>query len=457
MSAAVVYFALVQTVAVPLIPTLTSELDTSLVVVSWLVTTILLVGAVVTPIFGRLADMYGRVPILVTAVVIMSVGSVVCALTDNIYLIIVGRGLQGCGSAIMPVAVAILREILPPQKVTTTVAMLSSAIGFGAALGIPVAAAIAHFYSWQLLFVLIAVLGVVVSATVMWATRGLGLSAPGGHFDIPGAVALTTGLTALLLAITQSSSWDAGLITALAGGAVVVLGGFVVYQRRIADPLVDMSVMMQRAVLLPNVLALLLGFSFYANSLLTTQLLQAPVSSPRGFGLSLLAAGAVQSVASVAMIVMPPLAGKLTNASGARFSMIVGSVVLCVGFMVHTIGSTSVVVVVTALAIVAAGTAICYSSIPIVVMNAVSSAQMGAANGINVLLRTVGQTVNSAMVAAVLAAYAVAVVDSTGATVMTASSAGFTTAYAIAATGSVLCVVCSLALKSPRLRDGEVQ
>ena len=128
---------------------------------SWLVTVTLLVGAVVTPIFGRLADMFGKKKMLLVAFTMMTLGSMLCALSSDIAVLIFARALQGAGSAVIPIGISMLRDELPRNKVNGAVAMMSSTLGVGTALGIPFSAMIAQYSNWHVLF---------------WVTTAIGLS-----------------------------------------------------------------------------------------------------------------------------------------------------------------------------------------------------------------------------------------------------------------------------------------
>lgn len=132
--AAAVFQAVLQTVIVPLLPELPHFTGAGRTAVSWLVTVTLLVGAVVTPIFGRLADMFGKKKMLLVAFSMMTLGSMLCALSSDIAVLIFARALQGAGSAVIPIGISMLRDELPRNKVNGAVAMMSSTLGVGTAL-----------------------------------------------------------------------------------------------------------------------------------------------------------------------------------------------------------------------------------------------------------------------------------------------------------------------------------
>lgn len=179
--------AIMQTLVVPLIGDLPSILDTSPSNASWVVTATLLSAAVATPVAGRLGDMYGKRRMLLVSVIPLVVGSVVCALSSAVVPMIVGRGLQGLGMGVVPLGISLLRDLLPPEKLGSSIALMSASMGVGGALGLPFAAAVAENSSWRVLFWVAAALSLLV-AVLAWlfvpagrGGRGLGALRPAGR------------------------------------------------------------------------------------------------------------------------------------------------------------------------------------------------------------------------------------------------------------------------------------
>src|SRR5690606_1917878 len=128
---------------------------------TWVVTITLLVAAVATPISGRLGDMYGKRRIIFALLVALMIGSLVAALSQSIVGMIVGRGLQGLTTGVIPLGIAIMRDVLRPARLGTAVAFMSATMGVGGAIGMPVAAYIAENFDWHMLFWLSFGLGVI--------------------------------------------------------------------------------------------------------------------------------------------------------------------------------------------------------------------------------------------------------------------------------------------------------
>ncbi|WP_235947961.1 MFS transporter [Candidatus Frankia alpina] len=318
--------AISQVSIVPLLPDLPRLTGASASNVSWLLTVTLLVGAVVTPLFGRAGDIFGKRRMLLIALGMLTTGSILCALTSNIWLLIPARGLQGACLAVVPLSISILRDELPPERVGSAVALMSATVGIGAALGVPFASLIIEFADWHVMFWVTGGLGLADLILAALLVRESKVRTP-ARFDIPGAVGLALGLLCLLLALSKVADWGFtsprfGVLTL---AAVVILAGWTRWQLRVAEPLVDLRLARRPAVLAPNVAALLIGFSFYANSLSTAQLVQVPTETGYGLGLSVFASGLCLLPGGVAMFALSPVAARITASRGPRTTLLLGA------------------------------------------------------------------------------------------------------------------------------------
>ncbi|MGW0584563.1 MFS transporter, partial [Streptomyces sp. NPDC002920] len=316
-----ILMAVMQTVVVPLLPDLPRLTGSSQATVSWMVTASLLSGAVLTPVLGRAGDMYGKRRVLLLSFALMAAGSVICALTSQIGILIAARALQGAASSVVPLSISILRDELPPQRRGSAVALMSSTVGIGAALGLPAAAMIIQYADWHVMFWATAVLGVTGVALIRWAVPESPVREP-GRFDVTGALGLAAGLTCLLLAVSQGGQWGWGStrIVGLFLAAVVVLGLWWRQQLRAERPLVDLRLVSRPSVGLAHVAALLTGFAFYANSLVTAQLVQAPKASGYGLGLSIVQTGLCLLPGGITMLLFSPLSARISEARGPRIT-----------------------------------------------------------------------------------------------------------------------------------------
>ncbi|MET7684959.1 MFS transporter [Streptomyces sp. NPDC005423] len=398
-----ILMAVMQTVVVPLLPDLPRLTGASAGAVSWMVTATLLSGAVLTPVLGSAGDMYGKRRVLTGALGLMTLGSVMCALSSDIRVLIAARALQGAASAVVPLSISILRDELPPERRGSAVALMSSTVGIGAALGLPLAALIVQYADWHVMFWVCAALGVLGLSAVWWAVRESPVREP-GRFDVAGAVGLAAGLVCLLLGVSQGGQWGWGSprVSALFLGAAVVLGLWCRQQLRAARPLVDLRLVARPRVGLSHVAALLTGFAFYANSLVTAQLVQAPRATGYGLGLSIVQTGLCLLPGGITMLLLSPVSARISTARGPRVTLAIGAAVIALGYAVRIADSRDLWMIILGATVVATGTTFAYSALPTLILRAVPAGQTASANGVNVLMRTVGQATSSAAVAAVL-------------------------------------------------------
>ena len=201
--------SLMQSLVIPIQSELPALLGTAPSNTSWVVTATLLGGAVAMPVAGRLADMYGKKPVLLASTVILLVGSVICALSDSILPIVVGRVLQGISMGFIPVAISLVREVTPPRLASTAIATVSATLGVGGAIGLPLASVVAEHWSWHYLFIGSAVIGAISMIAVALVVPESSVRA-GGRFDAVGATTLSLMLFLLLFGFTKSRAWGWG-------------------------------------------------------------------------------------------------------------------------------------------------------------------------------------------------------------------------------------------------------
>ena len=199
-------FALQQTMIIPALPQLQRDLDTTTAWVTWLLTGFLLVASVATPLFGKLGDQHGKERMLLIAMSIFLAGSLGAIVAPNIWLLILCRAVQGAGGAVFPLSFAIIRDEFPPEKVGVAVGVVSSVFAVGGGLGLVLSGLIVDNLSWRWLFV---VGSVVIAISIVLIHRYVPespIKTP-SRLDVPGAVLLSAGLVALLLALTEGESW----------------------------------------------------------------------------------------------------------------------------------------------------------------------------------------------------------------------------------------------------------
>jgi MFS family permease len=422
--------SLMQTLVVPLLPRFPQLLGASPSTVAWLVTATLVAGAVCAPVLGRLGDMYGKRRMLLLALGLVTVGSALGAMAPGIEVLLVARVLQGASLGVVPLGLSIMRDELPADRVGSGIALMSSSLGIGGAVGLPVTGLVVEQASWRWLFAGAAVLGAVQFLLVR---RLIGESPvrTGGRFDLPGAVLLSAGLVGVLLAVSKGAEWGwtSGRVLGLLAAAAALFAVWGRHELRAPAPLVDLRVSARPAVLWTNVASILVGFGMFATFMMSTQILQAPTGTGYGFGLSLVPAGLALLPIGGAMAIFSPVSARLSRRWGPRATLVLGTVVLALGNAGFATLPGSLPLLMAASTVVAIGAALAYSALPLIIMAAVPPTETGAANSLNTLMRMLGTSSCSAVVAAATTAFVLRVdgfvlPSATGYTVVFLAAAG---------------------------------
>lgn len=396
--------ALMQTLVIPLVPELPKLLHASAAETAWAITATLLAAAVATPIMGRLGDMYGKRRMLLISVGMLVTGSIVAALSDSLTPMIVGRAMQGLAAGVIPLGISIMRDELPSEKLGTATAQMSASLGVGGALGLPAAALLADNFNWHTLFWVSASLGAIVFVLVVRLVPESAVRS-GGRFDVLGGVGLSVGLISLLLAISQGATWGwtGGRTLGLFALAVVALLAWGWWERRTAEPLVDLRTTARPQVLLTNLASMVFGFAMFAMSLVLPQLLQMPKATGFGLGQSMLASGLVMGPSGLVMLVTAPFSAKISKTRGPKVTLMLGALVVAAGYGVGSVLMSSVWELVLVSLLIGAGIGLAYGAMPALIMSAVPVSETAAANSFNTLMRSIGTSVSSAVAGVILA------------------------------------------------------
>ncbi|MFP5070108.1 MFS transporter [Pseudonocardia nantongensis] len=437
--------SLIQTMVIPLLPRFPQLLSVSPSTASWLITANLVAGAVSAPVLGRLGDMYGKRRMLLVALGLVGAGSLIGALAPGIGLMLLGRVLQGAAFGVIALGMSLMRDVLPSDRVGSGVGLMSSSLGFGGAIGLPVTGVVAEFAHWRWLFAGAAVIAVLQILVVRRLVPESRLRA-GGRFDAVGAVGIGGALVCLLLAVSKGNDWGwvSPPVLGLLAGAVLLALLVGRYELRVRSPLVDLRVSARPAVLLTNLASVLIGFAMFAGFVLATQILQAPVATGYGFGLSLISSGLALLPMGGAMVVFSSASARLSRTHGPRTTLVLGSALLGVGNLAYSTMPGSVWLVMVVATVTAIGAALAYSAIPLLIMRAVPESETAAANSLNTLARQLGTSSCTAVVAAVTTAL---VLDAGGLTVP--ASGAYTIAFAAAGAAALVAAVVVLLTPAP--------
>lgn len=399
-------YALSQTMVVPALPAIQRQLDTSATAVTFVLTGYLLTAAVATPIMGRLGDMFGKNRLLVVALSVFALGSLVSAVSQSIEVLIAGRAIQGVGGAVFPLSFGIIRDEFPPERVSTGIGLISATFGIGGGAGLVLSGVIVDHldYEWIFWLALIVVSGAIVAARRFIPESPVKSPA---RIDWIGAGLLSAGLVALLVAVSEGNSWgwgSAGVVSLFVLSAAVLIA-WVAYEYRAPEPLVDMRMMRDRAVLPTNLTALLVGFGMFGSFILIPQFVQIPTSAGFGFAASVTEAGLYMLPSAATMLIAAPLAGWLGGRIGSKLPLQVGTAIAAAAFVFLALVHDEPWSIYVGTSLLGLGIGFSFASMANLIVEAVDQRHTGVATGINTIMRLIGGSIGGQVAASIVAGH----------------------------------------------------
>lgn len=397
-------FALLQSLIVPVLPTIQQEYGTDQATVTWVLTGYLLSASIATPILGRVGDAVGKKKVLVAALAMLAVGSLLAALAPSVGWLIAARVVQGLGGGVLPLSFGIIRDEFDEQ-VTGALSVIASltAVGFG--FGIVVAGPIVDLLGYHWLFWLPMIVTALAAVAALVLVPESPSRTPGGVPLLP-AVPLAITLVALLLAVSQGNTWGWGspavlglLVTAVLVGAV-----WVRVESTVAVPLIDLRMMRLRGVWTTNVVGFFVGFGTFASFAFLPQLLQAPPEAGYGFDATISESGHLLVPSALASFLVGFTTARLIGWVGARLVITTGTLISAAAFASIAFFHAEKWQLLAATTAQGLGSGLVFSSLAGVVIASVPRHQTGVASGMNANIRTIGGSIGSAAMAGVLTA-----------------------------------------------------
>ncbi|BFV60473.1 MFS transporter [Kitasatospora sp. CMC57] len=402
---AMLAFSVVQTAVVPILPSLAKELDVSGSNITWLMTANLLSAAVLTPLLGRFGDLRGRKPMLLVSLGGLVAGSALAVGTHSFTWLVVARVLQGAGGGVLPLAISIVRDELPREKVTGGVALISASMGVGSGLGLVATGLLLEHWNYKSIFWMGLAFGLLAVVLVIFRVPTDPVTDKNGGADPLGAITLAGWLSALLVAVSQGNTWGwtsnrtLGLF-ALAAVIALVWG---LIEVRVAHPLVDMKMMARPAVAFTNLSGMLIGFGMYGSFLVISNFAQTPEKLAHyGFTASVLHAGVMLLPSAVGSMVAAPVGALLIARRGPRLPLVLGGLLGGIGLIYLALRHGAEADIYLSSAVFGLGVGLAYAAMPAYINGAVPVEQSGIANGMNAVLRTVGGAIGTAVMGAIL-------------------------------------------------------
>jgi EmrB/QacA subfamily drug resistance transporter len=393
------------------LPSIQRDLHASLSSLEWTVNAYTLTFAVLMVTGGRLGDIFGRRMMFLFGVIVFGLSSLAIGFAPDDTALVAFRAVQGIGAAfMMPATLSIITQAFPPQQRGTAIGTWAGVSAMALAIGPVLGGFLTQDVSWRAIFFINPPIAAVAVAVTLFAARESRDETVARTVDVPGIAALTVGLTALVLALVQGNQWHWGSpwIVALFVVAFASLAAFVAIELRVRVPMIDFSFFRSRTFLGANLVAYLVSFAMLAMFFFLALYMQNILHySPLGTGLRFLPATCL-------IIVMGPLAGRLTDRVGPRPLMTVGLVVVAASLFIDsriTVHS-GYALLLPGFVLMGAGMGLVMSPMSTAAMNAVDRTKAGVASGILSMSRMVGGTFGVAVMGALVTAIGRSKIDS---------------------------------------------
>lgn len=349
---------------------------------SWTATVYLLVAAVSASLGGRLGDLYGRRRVLVIVLLIAAVGSLVSFLSPVYGGLLIGRALQGLNGAVIPLTIAIARDIVPGRRISVAVAVLSTTLMIAGSTGGIVAGVLIDVGVWRSVFI--------VSAAFLGVALLLSLLLPrsareeGAKVDVVGGLLFVLGVSAILIGISFAQTWGIAspTIWALIVVGIAVLAVFVRYELRHPSPMVDLRVFARPVVAVTIICAALTFTSLGAWALLFSLIALSPTTLPVGLGLPAVSIGAISLAYSVVTFGTSPVTGRIIDRIGVRPVLIASLAVTALGYFALVFVDHSPIAFMTTTFVMGLAGGQFYASAPVALVQASPPELTGQAIGL---------------------------------------------------------------------------
>jgi MFS family permease len=468
-----------ETMLVPSLPTIISEFNLSYSLSPWILTTYLIVGAVMTPVTSSLAEIHGKRKILLAVMGVYAVGVTVGGLTTDFYSFIIARGMQGVGMSMFPIAFSVIREQFPKSRLAIGQGVITSMFACGSILGLLIGATIAEYSGWRTTFLSILPVAILLPIVVWkfarigevhsdWMTmttttttttspqQQLGSSDKKKSLDLFGAATLAATITLFLLSLTfietratgSNSTQSISQLAILSAGCIAAFVAFLVAERRAIHPLIDLKLLQNKILLFTNIMMIILGFSMFMVFQTIPILAESP--PPAGFGYSITGTAAIQLPFSIILLIFGPTSGYIVSKLGSIRPVIMGYAINAFGFFMLATFHSQPWMVSVALAIISTGLSLGSVGLMNIVLLATPYKNMVTSIGMTSLLRIIGSSVGPAVAGVLMQVGQINVQGHAGSFPAPES---YTLIFLMAATMSLLSVIMTLKIRRSLLEN----
>jgi EmrB/QacA subfamily drug resistance transporter len=419
------------------LPSIQRDLHASISSLEWTINGYTLSFAVLLATGGRLGDIFGRRRMFIGGVVLFTLASATAGFAPDTLSLVISRVVQGIGAAfMMPGTLSIITDAFPAQERGKAIGTWAGVSALALAIGPLLGGFLTENVGWQAIFFINLPVGIGAVLAALFAVRESRDETVGKEVDYAGVALLTTGLTALVLALVEGNSWGWGSpgIVSLIAGSVILLAAFVAVEKNVRAPMVEFGLFANRTFIGAVSVAFIVTFAMLGMFFFLALYMQ------NILGYSPLEAGVRFLPTTLMVMTVAPIAGRLSDRIGPRWPIVAGlSLTTTSLFMFTQIGDgTTYTDLLPAFVLMGIGVAMTMSPMSTAAMNAVSTSKAGIASGILSMFRMVGGTFGVAAIGAIFQSEAGSVLAPSRDAFIHALSHAMWLSTAVAATGVVI-------------------
>ncbi len=439
-----------ETMLVPGIPVLIKDFNILYSTSSWILSIYLITAAIMTPVAGKLSDIYGKKRILLIIMIFYTVGVSIAGFSTNIDFMLIARAFQGVGLSMFPIAFSIVRAQFPREKMAIGQGIITSMYGGGAVIGLLMGGIIIQHFSWHFTFFTLLPIAIIL-LFVIWrfihvneeeieqtrvkqeqdlqtdhierknnsesvkrettipsssSTNNKSIITSHTSIDVKGAITLAVTITSFLIVLTY---WEIGsnnnnsvtsnpltiTITSIFIIGIISLVLFIFVEKRASSPLFDFSLMLNKRILLPTLIIIFVGISMFIVFQTIPILIENPL--PVGFGGDPISATHVQLPFALIFLIFGPISGILVAKLGSMKPLLLGTIVTGIGFFGIVIFHSTEFFLSLNLAIISIGLSLSSIGAQNVIILSIPRQNSGASLGMTSFMRLVGSSIAPAL------------------------------------------------------------
>ena len=399
----------VETMIVPAIPIFITFFHSTYSNVSWILTAYIISGTVSAAIFGKVADIVGKKKIFLILGIVYTIAISFGGFTRTLDELIAVRTVQGLGFGMIPVAFAIINDVVPREKLALAQGIMSATFAIGSGIGLVLGSYITEQLGWQWDFHTAIPVAVILLILVFIFVKENTVTGK-QKIDFAGVAMLGGGLVALIFALSEGEhyGWYSHLIIGLFIAALGLFIAFTYFESHYKYAFINMKLLKKRNIFLSNIVGLFAMAAMYFLFFTVPTLLQDP--APSGFGKTVFDSGLILFPATVMNMIFAPVAAKIIKKRGPRLSILLGLTVDLIGFGLLYLYRASISEILLDTIFVGAGISLMLVGIINVLLTSTPRENAGEATGMNTVFRDIGMSIAPAFGGALETMYTIKVV-----------------------------------------------